>query len=190
MRHRNQQTRHLLMGRGPAPVTGRFSAQTQIHPVVGSPDSGNGPGGPIITPPCSRHFLSVVGGVTQTNGSGASSGLPDRPPTPFIDYRTAGPYAPAGGGCGGASRFDTRTRNPVPAPKFAHSLTRCTELSEESVRDVAHGEIVEVELTPAGAKRTTWRGASTTTNRPNATGPSRGTRIGATTSPSYDEEVD
>ena len=55
--------------------------------------------------------------------------------------------------------------------------------------DVAHEEMVEAELTPAGAKRTTWRGASTTRNKPNATGPSRGTRIGATTSPSY-EEVD
>src|SRR5215208_7350191 len=50
--------------------------------------------------------------------------------------------------------------------------------------------MVEAELTPAGAQRTAWRGASTTRNKPNATGPSRGTRrIGATTNPSY-EEVD
>jgi hypothetical protein len=61
--------------------------------------------------------------------------------------------------------------------------------SEGSVMDVAHEEMVEAELTPAGAKRTTWRGASTTRNKPNATEPSRGTRIGATTPPSY-EEVD
>jgi hypothetical protein len=56
--------------------------------------------------------------------------------------------------------------------------------------DVAHGEMVEADLTPAGAKRSAWRGASTTTNRQNATEPSRGTRIDATTSPSYEEEVD
>src|SRR5215207_4199912 len=49
--------------------------------------------------------------------------------------------------------------------------------------------MVEAELTSAGAKRIAWRGASTTRNRPNATGPSSGTRIGATTISSY-EEVD
>ena len=90
----------------------------------------------------------------------------------------------------GAGRCgSTPDKKADPAPKIAHSLTRCTEISEESVMDVAHGEMVEAELTPAGAQRTAWRGASTTTNRPNATVPSRGTRIGATTSPSY-EEVD
>jgi hypothetical protein len=57
--------------------------------------------------------------------------------------------------------------------------------------DVAHGKMVEAELTPAGAKRIAWRGASTTGNRPSAAGSSRDTRrIGATTSPRYEEEVD
>ena len=89
----------------------------------------------------------------------------------------------------GAGRWgSTPDKKPDPAPKFAHSLTRCTEISEESVMDVAHGEMVEAELTPAGAKRSAWRGASTT-NRPSATELSKGTRIDATTSPSY-EEVD
>jgi hypothetical protein len=114
-------------------------------------------------------------------------------PRPFShrfhsDYRTAGPY-PRPGHCGAGRWGSTPDKKADPAPKFAHSLTRCTKISEESVMDVAHGEMVEAELTPAGAKRSAWRGASTTTNRPNATVPSRGTRIGATTSPSY-EEVD
>jgi hypothetical protein len=54
---------------------------------------------------------------------------------------------------GGATQFDTRTRNPVPVPKFARSLTRCTEISEESVMDVARGEMVEAELTCLIEKR-------------------------------------
>jgi hypothetical protein len=66
----------------------------------------------------------------------------------------------------GGGRGSTPDKKADPAPKFAHSLTRCTEISERSVMDVAHGEMVEAELTPAGAKRTAWRGASTTTNRP------------------------
>jgi hypothetical protein len=78
----------------------------------------------------------------------------------------------------GAGRCgSTPDKKADPAPKIAHSLTRCTEISEESVMDVAHGEMVEAELTPAGAQRTAWRGASTTTNRLSATGPSRGSRM-------------
>jgi hypothetical protein len=52
----------------------------------------------------------------------------------------------AGESQGRALRFDTQTRNPAPAPKFAHSLTRCTEISEGSAMDVARGEMVEKEL--------------------------------------------
>jgi hypothetical protein len=50
-------------------------------------------------------------------------------------------------------------KKPDPAPKFARSLTRCTEISERSVMDVAHEEMVEADLTPAGAKRSAWRGS-------------------------------
>src|SRR5215212_9104552 len=121
------------------------------------------------------------------NGSEVSSLLQTVPP-PSCDHRAVGiMHQPGHMGQGAAVRH--RTRNPVPAPKFARSLTRCTEISEGSVMDVAHGEMVEAELTPAGAKRSAWRGASTTRNKPNATGPSRRTKIPATTSPSY-EEVD
>jgi hypothetical protein len=59
----------------------------------------------------------------------------------------------AGESQGRALRFDTQRRNPAPAPKFAHSLTRCTEISEGSVMDVAHGEMVEAELTRLIEKR-------------------------------------
>jgi len=52
-----------------------------------------------------------------------------------------------------ALRFDTQTRNLVPAPKFAYSLTRYTEISEESMMDVAHGEMVKAELTCLIEKR-------------------------------------
>ena len=78
-----------------------------------------------------------------------------------FEYRHAVGGLDSGRGAygGEALRFGTQTRNLVPAPKFAHSLTRCTEISEESVMDVARGEMVEAELTPVGAKRTTWRGA-------------------------------
>ena len=55
---------------------------------------------------------------------------------------------------GGALGFETRQETPSRLQKFAHSLTRCTEISEESVMDVAHGEMVEAELTSADAKRT------------------------------------
>ena len=156
----------LRLGRGPVLRTGRRAR-------TGSASSAHLPG------------ESATGERLWLDGTG-----PDLLSPFLLGLPTHGRSTSAGrehGGRGAAVRH--RTRNPVPVPKFVRSLTRCTEISEGSVMDVAHGEMVEAELSPAGAKRSAWRGASTTTNRPNATVPSRGTRIGATTSPSY-EEVD
>jgi hypothetical protein len=161
---------HLLMGRESS-LGNQMVGLTQTRPS------------PVIT---------LLGGgrrVCTANGTaGALAGL-DRSPTAFIPTTERPDLIPGRGHCGAGRWGSTPDKKADPAPKFAHSLTRCTKISEESVMDVAHGEMVEAELTPAGAQRTAWRGASTTTNRPNATGPSKGTRIGATTSPSY-EEVD
>src|SRR5215212_5911195 len=85
------------------------------------------------------------------NGSEVSSLLQTVPP-PSCDHRAVGiMHQPGHMGQGAAVRH--RTRNPVPAPKFARSLTRCTEISEGSVMDVAHGEMVEAELTRLIEKR-------------------------------------
>jgi hypothetical protein len=120
----------LRLGRGPVLRTGRRAR-------TGSASSAHLPG------------ESATGERLWLDGTG-----PDLLSPFLLGLPTHGRSTSAGrehGGRGAAVRH--RTRNPVPVPKFVRSLTRCTEISEGSVMDVAHGEMVEAELTCLIEKR-------------------------------------
>ena len=122
----------------------------------GSPASATGRKGhdhPLLTPVCGGGAGKRTA-VEPLRYCAPSTALP-----PSFEHRSGRFVGRPGARWGRGVAVRHRTRNPVPAPKFARSLTRCTEISEENVMDVAHGEMVEAELTPVGAKRTTWRGA-------------------------------
>jgi hypothetical protein len=99
--------------------------------------------GSLITHPSSRQ--SSPGGRhlgTAANGSGVFRVPPTPVPPPHCSthLKTTGLEPPAGGMRGGALGFETRQETPSRLQKFAHSLTRCTEISEGSVMDVAQGD--------------------------------------------------
>jgi len=108
-------------------------AGTNVSMLVREPGSGDARKGhhyPSLLPSLRWEAPCVCG---ERHGRGTSQPRPSSHRF-HSDYRTAGLYPRSGGIVGGALRFDTRTRDPVPAPKFTHDLTGIMKASEKDSR--------------------------------------------------------